>query len=58
MRTLPFLSITSPVSNIPHLTNADIDKHMPLDSNFGYYTTHGSLSKFKSSLKEQYLSLY
>ena len=40
MRTLPFLSITSPVSNIPHLTNVDIDKHMPLNSNFGYYTAH------------------
>ena len=40
MRTLPFLSITSPVSNIPHLTNVEIDKYMPLNSNFGYYTTH------------------
>ena len=41
MRNLPFLSITSPASNIPHLTlNVDIDKHMPLDNNFGYYTTH------------------
>ena len=40
MRTLPFLSITSPVSNIPHLANVDIDKHMPLNSNFGYYTAH------------------
>ena len=40
MRSLPLLSITSPVSNIPHLTNVDIDKHLPFDSNFGYYTTH------------------
>lgn len=40
VRTFPFLSITSPVSNISHLTNLDIDKHMPLDSNFGFYTTH------------------
>ena len=35
---LPFLNITSPVSNIPHLTNRDIDLHMPTDNNFGYYS--------------------
>ena len=40
MRNLPFLSITSTVSNIPHLTHVDIDKHLPLDNDFGYYTTH------------------
>ena len=40
MRSLPLLSTTSPVSNILHLTNVDIDKHLPFDSNFGYYTTH------------------
>ena len=33
---LPFLNITSPVSNIPHLTNLDIDLHMPTDNKFGY----------------------
>ena len=39
-RNLPFLNISSPVSNIPHLTNSDIDLHMPAEHNFGYYTTH------------------
>ena len=40
IRSLPFLDITSPVSNIPYLSNVDIDKHMPSDTNFGYYTPH------------------
>ena len=40
IRSLPFLDITSPVSNIPYLSNVDIDKHMPNDTNFGYYTPH------------------
>ena len=26
--------------NIPHLTNLDIDLHMPSDSNFNYFSTH------------------
>ena len=42
---LPFLNIISPVSNIPHLTNLDIDLHMPTDNNFGYY----SMQDFNSS---------
>lgn len=37
---LPVLNIVSPVSNIPHLSNVDIDLHMPSDTNFGYYTPH------------------
>ena len=37
---LPVLNIVSPVSNIPHLSNIDIDLHMPSDTNFGYYTPH------------------
>ena len=36
---LPVLNIVS-VSNIPHLSNVDIDLHMPSDTNFGYYTPH------------------
>ena len=40
MKILPFISITSPDSKILHLTNVDIDQDMPLDNNFGYYTTH------------------
>jgi hypothetical protein len=35
---LPFLNITSPISNIPHLTNSDIDLNMPFDNNFNYYS--------------------
>ena len=37
---LPYLSITSPVGNTPHLTSADADLHMPLDHNFKYYSLH------------------
>ena len=40
IRSLPFLDITYPVSNIQYLSNVDIDKHMPSDTNFGYYTPH------------------
>ena len=36
--SLPILNIVSPVSNIPHLSNVDLD--MPSDTNFGYYTPH------------------
>ena len=38
--SLPILNIVSPLSNIPHLSNVDIDLHMPSDTNFGYYTPH------------------
>ena len=37
--SLPSLSITSS-SNIPHLSDLDADLNMPLDSNFGFYSTH------------------
>ena len=36
--SLPSLSITSS-SNIPHLNDLDADLNMPLDSNFGFYST-------------------
>ena len=35
---LPYLNISSPITNMPHLTNADIDLNMPIDQNFNYYT--------------------
>ena len=38
--SLPILNIVSPVSTIPHLSNVDIDLHMPSNQNFGYYTIH------------------
>ena len=38
--SLPMLNIVSPVSNIPYLSNIDIDLHMPSNMNFGYYTLH------------------
>lgn len=38
--SLPYLDIGSTVTNIPHLTNSDVDLHMPCDSNFNYYDTH------------------
>jgi hypothetical protein len=31
-------NITSLISNIPHLTNSDIDLNMPFDHNFNYYS--------------------
>ena len=36
----PFLSITSPATNLQHLSGGDIDLNMPFDSNFYYYSTH------------------
>ena len=55
--SLPHLNFFSPVSNIPHLLNVDIDVHLPLDTNFGYYTPHdfhGSLSNHKAFLGMHY----
>lgn len=37
---LPSLNIMSPVSNIPHLTDLDVDLNMPSDHNFNYYSPH------------------
>ena len=34
------LDIASPISNIEHLTNSDIDVHTPFDLNFNYFNTH------------------
>ena len=39
-RSLPQLDIGSVASNIQHLTNSDVDLHMPFDVNFNYYDTH------------------
>ena len=40
LKNLPYLKISSPISNVPHLTNIDIDFNMPSDQNFNYYSTH------------------
>ena len=32
--------VTPSISNISHLTNLDIDLHMPSDIHFDYFTTH------------------
>lgn len=37
---LPLLDVSSSITNIPHLTNSDVDLHMPYDKNFNYYTAH------------------
>jgi hypothetical protein len=37
---LPYLSVSSPITNIPHLTNLDADLNMPMDQNFNYYTVN------------------
>ena len=38
--SLPYLDISSTTTNISHLTNSDVDLHMPYDLNFNYYDTH------------------
>ena len=45
-KNLRFLNVTSPVSAIPHLTNIDVDRNMPSDQNFNYYTTHDFHSNY------------
>lgn len=37
---LPLLDIGSTITNVSHLTNSDIDLHMPCDTNFNYFSTH------------------
>lgn len=37
---LPRLNISSPATNVPHLTDFDVDYNMPSDMNFRYYSTH------------------
>ena len=40
-RNLSFFNISSPaITNIPHLTDADVDINMPFEQNFNYYSTH------------------
>ena len=36
----PYLNITAPISNVPHLNNVDVDLNHPLSQNFDYYSTH------------------
>ena len=38
--SLPCLDILSSISNTPHLTELDVDLHLPSQTNFKYYTTH------------------
>ena len=45
--SLPSLGITS--SNILHLNDLDADLNMPLDSNFGFYSTHDFHSNYDIS---------
>ena len=33
-------NLTSPITNIPHLRNLDVDLNMPTDQNFNYYGVH------------------
>ena len=35
--SLPCLNVSSSISNIPHLSDLDIDLYVPCDQNFGYY---------------------
>ena len=39
-KNLPYLNLTSPITNIPHPTNLDVDLNMPTDQNFNYYCVH------------------
>ena len=58
-RNLSYLKIASPVSRIPHLTNADLDHNMPSEFNFNYYSTHDFHSNhdiYESSLDSRSFS--
>ena len=58
-RNLSYLKIASPVSRIPHLTNADSDHNMPSEFNFNYYSTHDFHSNhdiYESSLDSRSFS--
>ena len=46
--SVPSLGITSS-SNIPHLNDLDADLNMPLDSNFGFYSTNDFHSNMTSA---------
>jgi exonuclease III len=37
---LPFLHLSSPISDIPQLKNSDIDLNLPFEHNFNYYCTN------------------
>ena len=37
---LPYFNLASPITNIPHLTNLDVDLNMPTDQNFNDYSVH------------------
>ena len=37
---LPYLSISSPVSDVPHLASIDSDFNIPVGQNFRYYSAH------------------
>ena len=39
---LPFLNISSPISITPHLTDSDVDLHMPTEINFNHQALKGS----------------
>ena len=57
--SLSCLSITSS-SNILHLNDLDADLNRPLDSNFGFYSTHDFHSNYdisKRLLRDQSFSL-
>ena len=38
--SLPRLEVLSSIRRIPNLSDLDVDEHLPLQSNFKYYTTH------------------
>ena len=46
---MPCLDIGSSITNVPHLTDLDIDLHMPLDINFNYYSAHEFHSNYDIS---------
>ena len=44
---LPYLSISSPISDVPHLASIDIDSHIPVGQNFQYYSVHDFHSDYE-----------
>ena len=49
MNDLPFLSITSEITDISHLASSDVDLNFPLNLNFKYYSSHDFHSDYDIS---------
>ena len=59
-KSLPKLELTSNVNKIPHLTDSDVDLHMPSDINFNYYSTNDfhNNQEIANCFSEKHFSLF